>query len=680
MKLRKVCAIALLTLWAVTAFAYTWGNLEMTMVEPNTHDEIVLRPGGTDDPQPDTLYYDDNTGNYLAHGPSNFYAKTRFTAPVEFELRSVYVWPNNSNNNTTTALTVTICDDNGGVPGTILTTIVAPAPIGTSWLDLNLTTPITFTAGSDFHIYYNIPGGAFPGGQGWWPRFDAASTTNRSSLSTSLPTWSPWNSDLLLRAGGDLAGDFLDLVTTCVYNTSRAFFMLPNTQVTFKADVENIGLVSADNYTFTWVVEDTTGNEVWRFENTYTSLAGGASVTHTADSAFTATTAGYYYVYGTAYHTDDTDHSNDVNSLEQGVDSLNVWYLLDDGIGDSQFTMDPNDGFGNSYTPTVFPCSVDSVKAMVGDSASCYLKIYQNDAMTGAPTTVVWESTQTMLANQWLSVSTGGVDIFEGSFTVSVEAISATTMKMDDSFPNAASNANMVTTAVQLSGGWGAFEGSDPMARAYVTPSSATPPFPVIDTNLDTIDFGEAVVGETEAVDLIIYNRGGQDPLTLTAVSIGPPDHFSLERSLNGETISAGDSVVVEARYTPQATGDHTASLVIINNTSVSPYFVRLLGTGIESGVEPHNGATPIEYALNQNHPNPFNPTTTIEFAIPTAGHVELAIFNVLGNRVANLVNTDMTSGNHSVVFDAAELGSGIYFYRLTAGNYTEMKKMVLMK
>lgn len=90
--------------------------------------------------------------------------------------------------------------------------------------------------------------------------------------------------------------------------------------------------------------------------------------------------------------------------------------------------------------------------------------------------------------------------------------------------------------------------------------------------------------------------------------------------------------------------------------------------------------ALPGQFGLAQNYPNPFNPTTTIEFALPTAGHVKLEVFNVLGQKTALLVNGPMTAGVHQVEFDASSAPSGIYFYRLTAESTSLTKKMILVK
>ena len=88
----------------------------------------------------------------------------------------------------------------------------------------------------------------------------------------------------------------------------------------------------------------------------------------------------------------------------------------------------------------------------------------------------------------------------------------------------------------------------------------------------------------------------------------------------------------------------------------------------------------PVAFELTQNFPNPFNPTTTIEFTLPKSAQVTLKVYDVLGKEVAELVNEVKSAGNHSVMFDAVELPSGIYIYRLDNGTRILSKKMMLVK
>ena len=106
----------------------------------------------------------------------------------------------------------------------------------------------------------------------------------------------------------------------------------------------------------------------------------------------------------------------------------------------------------------------------------------------------------------------------------------------------------------------------------------------------------------------------------------------------------------------------------------------------VEKGLYSYIKANPIEkvvpsrYLLSQNYPNPFNPVTTIKYNIPQDGFVVLKIYDILGREVRTLANGEKSAGNYSVTLNASSLASGVYFYRLSAGNYTSIKKMVVLK
>jgi len=117
----------------------------------------------------------------------------------------------------------------------------------------------------------------------------------------------------------------------------------------------------------------------------------------------------------------------------------------------------------------------------------------------------------------------------------------------------------------------------------------------------------------------------------------------------------------------------------ISNNGYISGNEKTLLKYGEITSVK--NGEDlPTEYSLSQNYPNPFNPTTTIKYQIPELSFITLKLFDVLGSEIATLVNEEKPIGNYEVEFNGSKLTSGIYFYRLQAGNFIETKKMVLVK
>jgi hypothetical protein len=88
----------------------------------------------------------------------------------------------------------------------------------------------------------------------------------------------------------------------------------------------------------------------------------------------------------------------------------------------------------------------------------------------------------------------------------------------------------------------------------------------------------------------------------------------------------------------------------------------------------------PFAFELKPNYPNPFNPTTTISFSIPTTSAVRLEVFSILGQPVTVLVDKMMTRGTHSVSFDAGSLSSGVYMYKLTTSEFTQTRVMSLVK
>jgi len=112
----------------------------------------------------------------------------------------------------------------------------------------------------------------------------------------------------------------------------------------------------------------------------------------------------------------------------------------------------------------------------------------------------------------------------------------------------------------------------------------------------------------------------------------------------------------------------------------VNEVFDHSIGYESLFGIKKLGELIPEDYSLQQNYPNPFNPATNINFSIPKPGIVKLVVFDMIGREVSVPVNNFLIAGNYTFDFDASKLASGVYFYKMTSGDYTDVKKMMLVK
>ena len=109
-------------------------------------------------------------------------------------------------------------------------------------------------------------------------------------------------------------------------------------------------------------------------------------------------------------------------------------------------------------------------------------------------------------------------------------------------------------------------------------------------------------------------------------------------------------------------------------------HFKSMPFTDLVSAIEDENGTIPDKYVLNQNYPNPFNPSTTISYFLSKPVTTSLKVYNILGKEVKALVNGYQMGGKHTIVFDARNLASGVYYYKLQAGSFSHTRKMILIR
>jgi photosystem II stability/assembly factor-like uncharacterized protein len=153
----------------------------------------------------------------------------------------------------------------------------------------------------------------------------------------------------------------------------------------------------------------------------------------------------------------------------------------------------------------------------------------------------------------------------------------------------------------------------------------------------------------------------------------------------NGGTTWQADSYfngLTSGNIISLATSDFNTGIALVRNTtsdggsSTSIFMVSSEPLAADDSENP----VPSYYSLEQNYPNPFNPSTKINYSVPRLGLVTIKVFDLLGREVSTLVNEEKNSGNYEVDFNGIGLPSGVYFYKLTSGNFSETKKLVLLK
>ncbi|NUO18874.1 choice-of-anchor D domain-containing protein [bacterium] len=204
------------------------------------------------------------------------------------------------------------------------------------------------------------------------------------------------------------------------------------------------------------------------------------------------------------------------------------------------------------------------------------------------------------------------------------------------------------------------------MLLAYVPDIAATP---------GSLNFGPVAVGLTATRTLGLINTGS-NVLTVTEIQ-GSGDYST---AFTGPaTVEIGDTLRVDILFTPQSVGNHVDTLRIFSNAISGVKTVRCLGAGTAANAD-EESLLPTEFKLHPPYPNPFNPTTTIAFDMPTTQSVALNLYDVSGRLVRELVQQEFAAGRQCVSIDGKEMASGIYFVSMVSGEFQAAQKLVLMK
>ena len=190
-----------------------------------------------------------------------------------------------------------------------------------------------------------------------------------------------------------------------------------------------------------------------------------------------------------------------------------------------------------------------------------------------------------------------------------------------------------------------------------------------------------STLANNESVLSYVRSNGQSSKLVVTNLSEEAVEDISIYPGSKSFVISGNNPTdIITGNAIEAAAG--AANSTVLEELSLKSYQTIILDIEQQTGVsnEEANNTLPRDLELNQNYPNPFNPSTTIQFQLNNAQDVTLDIYNTIGQHVKTLVDKRMLAGNHQVSFEADNLSSGVFFYKLTAGNRQITKKMVLVK
>jgi len=198
-------------------------------------------------------------------------------------------------------------------------------------------------------------------------------------------------------------------------------------------------------------------------------------------------------------------------------------------------------------------------------------------------------------------------------------------------------------------------------------------------TNPDSIFFESIPVGDSSTITINLINNS-DDAINITSF-YNSDSAYTVENSAPFVLPPFG-TIPVNIKFKPFKDGYFKDYLHIRSDTDTSRIAqVLAMGGRTDSTISIiQNGNPQLSYRLEQNYPNPFNPSTVIRFQISTREYVTLKVYDILGREVATLINAEKPAGNYNVEFNAQNLTSGVYVYRLQAGKFSDVKKLLLLK
>ncbi|KAA3596585.1 MAG: choice-of-anchor D domain-containing protein [Calditrichaeota bacterium] len=226
---------------------------------------------------------------------------------------------------------------------------------------------------------------------------------------------------------------------------------------------------------------------------------------------------------------------------------------------------------------------------------------------------------------------------------------------------------------------------SDAKVTEYFVPLMANGCAPnSITVTPDPLDFGGISVGTADSLELTLTNNDSTCYLAVGGVTIPAPYDTLWSVDLLQFPLVIGPQSAEKFWVKFETDVFDTVTTTMTIDANLPNLSVDLIGYGLPLSVESEKNI-PESYSLKQNYPNPFNPQTQIEFALPKQEFVKLKVFNILGQEIKSLVSSKINAGTHKVIWNGKDknnqtVASGVYFYRLEAGSFTQTKKMLFLK
>jgi len=669
-------------------------------------------------------YCDDPNVLWNTGGQNQIWARVRFTAPAAFVLQTItcgisnaqapnvpfnlYVYRENGNNLGNRVFDLTL---NNGLPDAVE---------GWHTFDIPEERYVQVQENETFTIIYGPCPSLSPenGGRGYWPMSDGGGgNNNRSFLAlgaqppAALDQWTDvvtglGGGDLCIRANGTIE-HFVDLKVNQVFNattnqvSSGYFHMLPGTRPRYRAMLINNGdaLDSVDVY---YEVFDSNNDQVFWAEQRVRDIDARDTVLIQCDSSWLAETTGRYSAKVTVLAANDVVTDNDTASLDQFVINPEVepdtWITYGTNVST---VADRSNGAGLAVI--YYPPFGDQLYKLTGYRVTVQL---EGDIVAEATVPIAirryhktfsgytdWFTTtlvtQAVAGDQTLELN------FEGDsrMTVGGDSIAvlmawntdSVKIMVDAAPPVAGSNTLMpLSSGVEWPGGELSISRSgDYMIDGRYTLSDDAPAGKLLRFIPDSLNFGDHLsMNEDHVINAMIISYGA-DPVNITRMARSNAMRPYVTLSDTAYGLGSRDTAFVTVTFRAAGEVTLTGSPIAVTSdwTGHNNFIWRVTastvgGAGVNENVKP---GVPEVYALSQNFPNPFNPTTTINFALPVPGDVNFAVFDMSGRQVENSIQK-LNAGYHSIDFDATKLPAGVYTYKLTSGDYSSTKKMVLLK